>query len=86
MSIHSFLAFNNYIFSSLLFSVCPESKPTSAKKPRRRSTSTGLALSKTGSPSSSSSASPSFNPAAMTERQQMAYLLQMTDPQKNGGW
>ena len=55
-----------------------DGKPSSAKK-RRKSASSSLALSKVGSPSTS------FNPAAMTERQQMAYLLQMTDPQKKAG-
>ena len=55
-----------------------DGKPGSGKK-RRKSTSSSLALSKVGSPSTV------FNPAAMTERQQMAYLLQMTDPQKKPG-
>lgn len=54
-----------------------DGKPGSAKR-RRKSTSSSLALGKGGSPST-------FNPAAMTERQQMAYLLQMTDPQKKAG-
>lgn len=58
--------------------VTPDGKPGSAKK-RRKSMSSGLAQGKTGSPSTS------FNPAAMTERQQMAYLLQMTDPHKKTG-
>lgn len=58
--------------------VSPDGKPGSAKK-RRKSMSSGLAQGKTGSPSTS------FNPAAMTERQQMAYLLQMTDPHKKTG-
>ena len=63
-----------------LYECTPHSdgKPSSAKK-RRKSASSSLALSKVGSPSTS------FNPAAMTERQQMAYLLQMTGPQKKTG-
>ena len=60
--------------------VCADVKPSSGSvKKRRKSTSTSLSLSKAGSSPST------FNPATMTERQQMAYLLQMTDPQKKTG-
>ena len=58
-----------------------EGKPSSAKKRRRSTSSGGLALIRVTSPGNPLT----FNPAAMTERQQMAYLLQMTDPQKKSG-
>ena len=68
--------------STLTFTIhgtLAEGKTSSAKK-RRKSSSSAVALGKTAlSPAAS------FNPAGMTERQQMAYLLQMTDPQKKNG-
>ena len=51
-----------------------EEKPGSAKK--RRKSASGTPLSRVGSPGTTP-----FKPA-MTERQQMALLLQMTDPNK----
>ena len=79
---YSHIFISEYFRNILTFTIhgtLAEGKPSSAKK-RRKSSSSAVALGKTAlSPAAS------FNPAGMTERQQMAYLLQMTDPQKKNG-
>ena len=65
-------------------------KPSPAKRRRKSTSAGGIPLSRVGSPGS-------LLKPALTERQQMALLMQMTDPQKqeqqqappgtrDGGW